>query len=223
MLTFPWFLTVFCPPSCLHLHTPQPHPALTGRASTTSLDPESAVTWASSHSISQLISFKHRHTKWRQCFRVDLSLTYLYLCSVKKKVSRLCWGGSGNGSIILFFFLNLFLHLQPIFDWNVKQLFLYLSAEYATKSNVSHHTHTGHRFPKISVQLKINRTKTCISVQIWEQKLVAVVPDWAKLHLTIKLQDGATECFCSHIFFCVVWPSFVICSACGLMETLRVC
>ncbi|KAJ8335870.1 hypothetical protein SKAU_G00392120 [Synaphobranchus kaupii] len=24
----------------------------------------------------------------------------------------------------------------PIFDWNVKQLFLYLSAEYATKSNV---------------------------------------------------------------------------------------
>ncbi|KAG9479903.1 hypothetical protein GDO78_011758 [Eleutherodactylus coqui] len=27
------------------------------------------------------------------------------------------------------------LHLQPIFDWNVKQLFIYLSAEYATKSN----------------------------------------------------------------------------------------
>ncbi|XP_017320140.1 signal peptidase complex subunit 3 [Ictalurus punctatus] len=26
--------------------------------------------------------------------------------------------------------------LRPIFDWNVKQLFLYLSAEYATKSNV---------------------------------------------------------------------------------------
>ncbi|KAF4090809.1 hypothetical protein AMELA_G00055800 [Ameiurus melas] len=25
--------------------------------------------------------------------------------------------------------------LRPIFDWNVKQLFLYLSAEYATKSN----------------------------------------------------------------------------------------
>ncbi|KAG7235875.1 hypothetical protein INR49_002072 [Caranx melampygus] len=25
---------------------------------------------------------------------------------------------------------------QPIFDWNVKQLFLYLSAEYATRSNV---------------------------------------------------------------------------------------
>ncbi|XP_053315583.1 signal peptidase complex subunit 3 [Spea bombifrons] len=26
--------------------------------------------------------------------------------------------------------------LQPIFDWNVKQLFIYLSAEYSTKSNV---------------------------------------------------------------------------------------
>uniref|UniRef100_H2M5W8 Signal peptidase complex subunit 3 n=1 Tax=Oryzias latipes TaxID=8090 RepID=H2M5W8_ORYLA len=25
--------------------------------------------------------------------------------------------------------------LQPIFDWNVKQLFIYLSAEYATKAN----------------------------------------------------------------------------------------
>lgn len=32
---------------------------------------------------------------------------------------------------------NRLLHLQPIFDWNVKMLFLYLSAEYATKSNVS--------------------------------------------------------------------------------------
>lgn len=32
---------------------------------------------------------------------------------------------------------QLFPHLEPIFDWNVKQLFLYLSAEYATKSNVS--------------------------------------------------------------------------------------
>ncbi|KAK3554579.1 hypothetical protein QTP70_025535 [Hemibagrus guttatus] len=29
----------------------------------------------------------------------------------------------------------LLLHLQPIFDWNVKELFLYLSAEYSTKSN----------------------------------------------------------------------------------------
>ncbi|XP_078533214.1 signal peptidase complex subunit 3 [Lissotriton helveticus] len=26
-------------------------------------------------------------------------------------------------------------NLQPIFDWNVKQLFLYLSAEYSTRSN----------------------------------------------------------------------------------------
>lgn len=29
------------------------------------------------------------------------------------------------------------IHLQSIFDWNVKQLFLYLSAEYSTKNNVS--------------------------------------------------------------------------------------
>lgn len=31
-----------------------------------------------------------------------------------------------------------FVHLQAIFDWNVKQLFLYLSAEYTTKTNVSY-------------------------------------------------------------------------------------
>lgn len=34
------------------------------------------------------------------------------------------------------FFLTC-IHLQSIFDWNVKQLFLYLSAEYSTKNNVS--------------------------------------------------------------------------------------
>ena len=28
-------------------------------------------------------------------------------------------------------------YLENIFDWNVKQLFLYLSAEYSTKNNVS--------------------------------------------------------------------------------------
>ncbi|KFQ79617.1 Signal peptidase complex subunit 3, partial [Phaethon lepturus] len=32
------------------------------------------------------------------------------------------------------FFLTC-IHLQSIFDWNVKQLFLYLSAEYSTKNN----------------------------------------------------------------------------------------
>ncbi|CAB1432901.1 unnamed protein product [Pleuronectes platessa] len=46
---------------------------------------------------------------------------------------RICWCGDGvcgggHGFLTL-------LHLQPIFDWNVKQLFLYLSAEYASKSN----------------------------------------------------------------------------------------
>lgn len=113
------------------------------------------------------------------------------------------------------FFLNLFLHLQPIFDWNVKQLFLYLSAEYATKSNVSHHTHTQGIFflSDISVQLKISRMKTCISKQIWDQKLAIVtmklqagVSDRVKWLLTIKFQDGATECFCSHTSsICNVW------------------
>lgn len=34
------------------------------------------------------------------------------------------------------FFLTC-IHLHSIFDWNVKQLFLYLSAEYSTKNNVS--------------------------------------------------------------------------------------
>lgn len=150
--------SVFCPPSSLHHHhlsTPPPRPALTGRTSTTSLDPESAVTWASSRSTSQLISFKPRYTKWLHCFRVDFSLKYLFLCSVKKEVSRLCLCQDEvvqEMAPLLLFFLNLFLHLQPIFDWNVKQLFLYLSAEYATKSNVSHdthtHTHAGHLFPK---------------------------------------------------------------------------
>lgn len=47
-----------------------------------------------------------------------------------------------QGNVSFLVFPQLFPHLQPIFDWNVKQLFLYLSAEYATKSNVSHSTHT---------------------------------------------------------------------------------
>lgn len=38
---------------------------------------------------------------------------------------------------ITLFALTALLHLQPIFDWNVKELFLYLTAEYSTKSNVS--------------------------------------------------------------------------------------
>ncbi|KAJ0051084.1 hypothetical protein NL108_012295, partial [Boleophthalmus pectinirostris] len=39
-----------------------------------------------------------------------------------------------SADILLTFFLFYYI---PIFDWNVKQLFLYLSAEYATKNNVS--------------------------------------------------------------------------------------
>uniref|UniRef100_A0A673BJ43 Signal peptidase complex subunit 3 n=1 Tax=Sphaeramia orbicularis TaxID=375764 RepID=A0A673BJ43_9TELE len=45
--------------------------------------------------------------------------------------------GPRERSDLGFITFDLSLHLQPIFDWNVKQLFLYLSAEYATKSNVS--------------------------------------------------------------------------------------
>ena len=33
-------------------------------------------------------------------------------------------------------FLNLMKHMKGIFNWNVKQLFLYLTAEYSTKNNV---------------------------------------------------------------------------------------
>ncbi|NXP35855.1 SPCS3 peptidase, partial [Leiothrix lutea] len=39
-----------------------------------------------------------------------------------------------NGKKCMVFFLT-GIHLQSIFDWNVKQLFLYLSAEYSTKNN----------------------------------------------------------------------------------------
>lgn len=37
-----------------------------------------------------------------------------------------------------YFALSLQTDLEPIFNWNVKQLFLYLTAEYKTKANVSH-------------------------------------------------------------------------------------
>ncbi|XP_030207877.1 signal peptidase complex subunit 3 [Gadus morhua] len=43
--------------------------------------------------------------------------------------------GPRERSDLGFINFDLSANLQPIFDWNVKQLFLYLSAEYATKSN----------------------------------------------------------------------------------------
>ncbi|XP_028300999.1 signal peptidase complex subunit 3-like [Gouania willdenowi] len=43
--------------------------------------------------------------------------------------------GPRERSDLGFITFDLSADLQPIFDWNVKQLFLYLSAEYATKSN----------------------------------------------------------------------------------------
>jgi signal peptidase complex subunit 3 len=35
-----------------------------------------------------------------------------------------------------FFNFDLDVDLEPLFNWNVKQLFLYLTAEYQTKQNV---------------------------------------------------------------------------------------
>ncbi|KAM9817912.1 signal peptidase complex subunit 3-like isoform X2 [Syngnathus typhle] len=43
--------------------------------------------------------------------------------------------GPRERSDLGFITFDLSADLQPIFDWNVKQLFLYLSAEYTTKSN----------------------------------------------------------------------------------------
>ncbi|NXC48761.1 SPCS3 peptidase, partial [Penelope pileata] len=42
-------------------------------------------------------------------------------------------GENGHHYNMAFFLTRI--HLQSIFDWNVKQLFLYLSAEYSTKNN----------------------------------------------------------------------------------------
>ncbi|NXY42644.1 SPCS3 peptidase, partial [Ceuthmochares aereus] len=39
-----------------------------------------------------------------------------------------------NGKKCIVFFLTC-IHLQSVFDWNVKQLFVYLSVEYSTKNN----------------------------------------------------------------------------------------
>lgn len=44
--------------------------------------------------------------------------------------------GPRERSDLGFITFDLSADIKPIFDWNVKQLFLYLSAEYATKSNV---------------------------------------------------------------------------------------
>lgn len=60
-------------------------------------------------------------------------------------------------------FPQLVLHLQPIFDWNVKQLFLYLSAEYATKSNVSPPPRTHAHRPKHTMAIDKKLFNTDIS------------------------------------------------------------
>ncbi|KAG5319843.1 SPCS3 peptidase, partial [Pseudoatta argentina] len=40
-----------------------------------------------------------------------------------------------NSYILNYICLTKFLHLTPLFNWNVKQLFLYLTAEYQTENN----------------------------------------------------------------------------------------
>ncbi|XP_052457187.1 signal peptidase complex subunit 3-like [Carassius gibelio] len=43
--------------------------------------------------------------------------------------------GPRERSDLGFVTFDIYANLQPIFDWNVKELFLYLTAEYSTKSN----------------------------------------------------------------------------------------
>lgn len=144
-------LLCFNVPSNLSLFSPSFHlsPGLTGRTLMTSRDPESAATWASSPSTSRLISFRTlplKMTWWavvvhslfsRSPEEIDLSL-----CSVIIVRTLSLDSSSASCRVCSLVVPQLVLHLQPIFDWNVKQLFLYLSAEYATKSNVSHTQHT---------------------------------------------------------------------------------
>ncbi|KFV64186.1 Signal peptidase complex subunit 3, partial [Dryobates pubescens] len=60
--------------------------------------------------------------------RSDLGfITFDITADILNEKTRLC-------KYNMVFFLT-HLHLQSIFDWNVKQLFLYLSAEYSTKNN----------------------------------------------------------------------------------------
>uniref|UniRef100_A0A674NE26 Signal peptidase complex subunit 3 n=1 Tax=Takifugu rubripes TaxID=31033 RepID=A0A674NE26_TAKRU len=84
--------------------------------------PESAVTWGSSPLTSRLISFRSL-LSWKQSPERIRSL------ACDDELAEQFW------FLFSLLFPQLFLHLQPIFDWNVKQLFLYLSAEYTTKSN----------------------------------------------------------------------------------------
>lgn len=60
------------------------------------------------------------------CFNVHVAMDVLRL----RFLGKLCAVLQSIESLIC-------LHLENIFDWNVKQLFLYLSAEYSTKNNVS--------------------------------------------------------------------------------------
>ncbi|XP_029435197.1 signal peptidase complex subunit 3 [Rhinatrema bivittatum] len=60
---------------------------------------------------------------------VDLHISRVMLKNVED------FTGPRERSDLGFITFDITADLQPIFDWNVKQLFLYLSAEYSTKSN----------------------------------------------------------------------------------------
>nr|XP_006630026.1 PREDICTED: signal peptidase complex subunit 3 [Lepisosteus oculatus] len=60
---------------------------------------------------------------------VDISVSRVMLKNVDD------FTGPRERSDLGFVTFDISADLQPIFDWNVKQLFLYLSAEYSTKSN----------------------------------------------------------------------------------------
>lgn len=47
------------------------------------------------------------------------------------------FGAGKKKNDLAFLNFNLNADLEPLFNWNVKQLFLYLTAEYQTKQNVN--------------------------------------------------------------------------------------
>uniref|UniRef100_A0AAY5KP15 Signal peptidase complex subunit 3 n=1 Tax=Esox lucius TaxID=8010 RepID=A0AAY5KP15_ESOLU len=68
-------------------------------------------------------------------YRLTSSCSTLIWMSVSSRKNVDDFTGPRERSDLGFITFDLSADLKPIFDWNVKQLFLYLSAEYATKSN----------------------------------------------------------------------------------------
>ena len=66
---------------------------------------------------------------WEQLIK-DQSILY------RSGIKVLCLGFVFSTCKYTSVFLNFMEHMKGIFNWNVKQLFLYLTAEYSTKNNV---------------------------------------------------------------------------------------